>query len=133
MAQVSQITDQTASIKRQKIHRAPLEIARKIVALEEIISSDSTKSARDVVKILHLPNSTMHTWREKKAAKEDETAVFFATPAGSALLSRLLLATMYNNKCGASGICGVQEWLRNSELDQYVASSTGALQKFWLG
>ena len=66
------------------------------MALEEIISSDSTKSARDVVKILHLPNSTMHTWREKKAAKEDETAVFFATPAGSALLSRLLLATRRN-------------------------------------
>jgi hypothetical protein len=39
---------------------------------------------------------------------------------------------MYNNKCGASGICGVQESLRHSGLDKYVATSVGALQNFWL-
>ena len=39
---------------------------------------------------------------------------------------------MYNNKCGASGICGVQETLHIAGLNKYVANSIGALQNFWL-
>jgi hypothetical protein len=135
MTPVSQVTDQNAIIKRRKLHRAAPDISRKIAAFEEIIKVNSTKSERELVKLLKLPNSTMQTWRIQKKAKEaveDEIATFFATPSGSALLSRIVIAIMYNNKCGASGICGVKENLRHSGLDKYVATSMGALQNFWL-
>ena len=135
MAPVSQVSDQNAIIKRRKLHRAPPEIARKIVAFEEIISANSMKSERELVKLLNLPNSTMQTWRAQKIAKEvteDEVAIFFATPTGSVLLCRIAVAIMYNNKCGASGICGAQECLRHAGLDKYVATSSGVLQNFWM-
>lgn len=135
MTQVSQNTTQNASIKRHKIHRTSLEISRKIIAFEEIVRTDNKQSGRDITTLLHVPNSTMQTWRGKKMEKEameDEVTVFFATPAGSSLLSRIVLAIMYNNKCGASGICGAQEALRHSGLCKYVATSAGALQEFWL-
>ena len=76
----------------------------------------------------------MQTWRKECVAGkaiEDEVALFFAGPVGAMLLERIVLSIMYNNKCGASGICGVQECLRNSGLNKYVASSMGALQEFW--
>jgi len=135
MTQVSQNAIQNASIKRFKIHRTSPEVSRKIVAFEEIIRAENIKSSREITKLLSIPNSTMQTWREQKMAKwamDDEINMFFSTPAGSSLLFRIVLAIMYNNKCGASGICGVQESLHNSGLDKYVATSIGALQKFWL-
>lgn len=134
MTQASQNTDLKASTKQYKIHRTPHEISRKIIAFEEIVRADFKKSTREVTKLLHIPNSTMQTWQEQKTkitASDDEVAVFFATPTGSALLSRIVMAVMYNNKCGASRIRGVQECLFHAGLDKYVATSAGALQKFW--
>jgi hypothetical protein len=135
MALVCQVTDQNTTIKQRKLHRTSPDISRKIVAFDEIVKANNIKSERKVAKLLNLPNSTMQTWRAQKATKEameDEIATFFATPAGSTLLSRIVTAIMYNNKCGRSGICGAQEGLRNSGLDKYVATSAGALQNFWL-
>lgn len=132
---VSQNTTENTSKKRQKIHRTSSDISRKIIAFEEIAKANDTKSPREIIHILQLPYATVQTWRARKSAKEasaDEIDVFFATPVGSALLSRIVVSITYNNKCGASGICGVQETLRNAGLGKYVATSIGALQDLWL-
>lgn len=135
MDQVSHNTAENTTKKRHKIHRTSPDIARKIVAFEEIAKANDTKSPREIVRILQLPYATVQTWRARQSAKaagEDEIDTFFATPVGSALLSRIVLSITYNNKCGASGICGMQETLRNAGLNKYVATSIGALQDLWL-
>lgn len=134
MPSVSQNPDQKTSPKRHKIHRTHPEVSYKVIAFETILSEKQAKSEREINRLLNIPNSTMQTWRREGLAGkaiEDEVALFFASPAGAMLLHRIVLSIMYNNKCGASGICGVQECLRNSGLNKYVASSTGALQEFW--
>ncbi len=134
MTPVSQTTDQNSRKNRHKIHLAPQSISGKIVAFHVIADANNKKSAREIAELIQVPNSTMQTWRKQEALKNtagDEVSIFFATPTGSAFLHRMVVAIMYNNKCGASGICGAQECLRNSGLDKYVASSAGALQAFW--
>lgn len=89
---VSQTPDQKATAKRLKIHRASPEISRKIVAFEVIVNANSINSAREITKLLNIPNSTMQTWIKQKNSKNaEEIALFFSTPAGSALLQRLVL------------------------------------------
>src|SRR3989339_373956 len=134
MLSVSQNTDQKATSKRYKIHRVHPEVARKIIAFDTISEANHDKSAREISKLINIPNSTMQTWQKKFSVEEsmkDEISLFFASPSGACVLHRVVLAIMYNNKCGLSGIPGVQQCLRNAGLSKYVASSTGALQEFW--
>ncbi len=133
METVSKNTSQNTS-QKNKIHRAPLAISRKIVAFEEISVVNQEQSTRKISRLLNVPNSTMQTWVKQKtieASSEDEVRAFYATPTGKAFLERIVLAALYNNKCGKTGIPGMQEFLHNSGLNKYVASSTGALQEFW--
>lgn len=134
MASSSQNPDQKATLKRTKIHRAQPEVSSKIIAFQVISEENKDKSEREITKLLNIPNSTMQTWR-KDGTKEDagtnEVARFFKTAEGSTLLHRIVIAIMYNNKCGLSGIPGVQQCLRNAGLSTYIASSTGALHEFW--
>ena len=133
MKTLSQNTFQNTTLKN-KTHRLPSEISRKIVAFEEISNVNQNQSAREINRLLNIPNSTMQTWAKQKAieaSSEDEVRAFYATPSGKASLERIMLAALYNNKCGKTGIPGMQEFLHNSGLDKYVASSAGALQKLW--
>ena len=114
---------------------SPTQKSRKIITFQEVIQTGSFSSKREVSKLLYIPNSTMQIWVKQKNAlqnSKDIVGIFFATPEGSDLLKRIILASMYNNKCGASGILGVQEFLRHTGLNGYVASSDGALQAFWM-
>jgi uncharacterized protein with PIN domain len=134
MDSVSQNTDQKATPKRHKIHRSHPEVSRKIIAFETISEANQGKSAREISKLINIPNSTMQSWKENLSvdeAMEDEVSAFFRRPAGASVLHRITVSIMYNNKCGLSGILGAQQCLRNAGLSKYVASSTGALQKFW--
>ena len=93
MDQASQNAPQKAITKRHKTNRTSLNISRKIVAFEEIARANTTKSSRNIIELLHLPYSTMQTWRAQKTVKdamEDEVAAFFTTPAGNTLLSRIV-------------------------------------------
>ncbi len=133
METVSQNTSQNTTSKK-KTHRFSSEISRKIVTFEEISDVNQDQSAREINRLLNIPNSTMQTWRRQKAieaSSEDEVRAFYATSAGKAALEQIVLAALYNNKCGKTGIPGMQEFLYNSGLDKYVASSAGALQEFW--
>jgi Family of unknown function (DUF6399) len=123
-----------ATKKRCKIHRSRPAIARKIIAFQELTNlKQKKKSAREAADILEVPNSTMQSWREQQASnRENECAKFFSSPCGADFLAKNVMAVMKLMKCGPSGIQGMQEYLKNSGLDQFVASSEGALQKFWV-
>ncbi len=126
---------QNATAKRLKIHRSRPAIAQKIVALQELISLKyNKKSAREATNILEVPNSTMQSWRRQHMTRgpSPELRKFFTTPMGAMFLQRNVIAVMKLMKCGPGGIRGMQEYLRNTGLDFFIAASEGALQKFWV-
>ena len=88
-----------SAIDPKKVYRRPFEIACKIIAFQEIAKADSTKSARDIAKILDVPNTSMQTWRRQGSLQdshEDEISAFLSTVAGQTHLARILNASMYN-------------------------------------
>jgi hypothetical protein len=134
MTIISANTIQNATTKRRKVHRAQPTIARKIIAFQELITLEKQKkSEREAAILLEVPNSTMQSWREQKnyLGVPVELVFFFSTPVGADFLQRLVMAAMKLMKCGPGGIRGMQEYLCNSGLNHFVASSEGALQSFW--
>ena len=135
MEQVSINRTQSTSQKKYKTSRSSLEMSYKIIAFEEIANANPEQSARQITRLLNIPNSTMQSWRENKTIVEEnlesEIAVFLTTLAGQKHLNQVVLAAMYNAKCGRSGLNGMQDFLRHSGLDKHVASSMGTLQNFW--
>ena len=127
-------TLQNATASYRKVHRTQPAIARKIIAFQELINLEKKKkSAKEAADLLEVPNSTMQSWREQESLQKVpiELKSFFSTPVGAVFLQRLVIAAMKLLKCGPGGIRGMQEFLRNSGLDLFVASSEGALQSFW--
>ena len=127
--------DNNTKIHRSKIHRTQPIIARKIIAFQELINlTHHKKSAREAANLLEVPNSTMQSWRNQTNCLEapKELAEFFSTPVGAEFLQRNVMSVMKLMKCGPGGTRGMQEYLRNSRLDYFVASSEGALQDFWV-
>jgi hypothetical protein len=134
MNSVSTSITQNSITKRTKIHRSRPAIAQKVVAFQELISLEhNKKSAREAANLLEVPNSTLQSWRSQSPQEEASQLVeFFATPVGSNFLQKNVIAVMKLMKCGSSGIRGMQEYLRHSGLDSFVAPSEGALQNFWV-
>ena len=125
---------QNATLKKHKVHRSQPTIARKVVAFEELINLEkSKKSAREAAELLEIPNSTMQSWRNQTSHRQvrKELVEFFSTPVGADFLQRNTMAVMKLMKCGPGGTRGMQEYLRNSGLHNFVASSEGAIQSFW--
>lgn len=134
MQPVSDKTIQHSTSKYSKIHRAPPIIARKIVAFQELINLERhKKSDREAAELLEIPNSTMQSWRKQTSYRQapKELVEFFSTPVGADFLQKNTMAVMKLMKCGPGGTRGMQEYLRNSGLDHFVASSEGAIQGFW--
>jgi hypothetical protein len=134
MQPVSDNTIQHSSSKYSKIHRARPIIARKIVAFQELINLERhKKSDREAAELLEIPNSTMQSWRKQTNCQQasKELIEFFSTPVGADFLQKNTMAVMKLMKCGPGGIRGMQEYLRNSGLDNFVASSEGAIQALW--
>lgn len=125
-------TDQNTNKIRFKVHRSPLAISRKVIAFQELINLNSNKkTAREAAHILEVPNSTMQSWEAKRSKyQSNEAACFFGTPCGAAYLKKIVLAAHEMTHFGSGGIRTLQQFLRHSELDQFVASSEGALQQF---
>jgi hypothetical protein len=134
MQPVSILTSQEATKKHQKIHRLPSVISRKVVACQELLNVEHKKlSARKAAELLNVPNSTMQSWIQQINSDKllSDLAKFLSTPTGSDFLQRSIITVMKLLKCGPSGIRGMQEYLRNTGLAHFVASSEGALQNFW--
>ena len=134
MHSLSDNTIQYSTPKYSKIHRTQPIIARKVVAFQELINLERhKKSAREAAELLEIPNSTMQSWRNQTSHRQapKELVEFFSTPVGADFLQRNTIAVMKLMKCGPGGTRGMQEYLRNSGLDNFVASSEGAIQSFW--
>lgn len=133
MHPLSDNTIQYSTPKYSKIHRTQPIIARKVVAFQELINLERhKKSAREAAELLEIPNSTMQSWRNQTSHRQapKELVEFFSTPVGADFLQRNTMAVMKLMKCGPGGTRGMQEYLRNSGLDNFVASSEGAIQAF---
>lgn len=125
---------QNATTNSPKIYRSRPVIARKITAFQELITLQRHRqSARQAADFLEVPNSTMQSWQKRCSSQKvpRELKEFFSTPVGADYLQRNILAVMKLMKCGPCGIRGMQEYLRLTQLDHFVASSEGALQDFW--
>lgn len=133
MNTVSSEIKQKATIKNHRVHRTQPAIARKIIAFQELVNLErSKKSEREATGILEVPNSTMQSWRSSKKTPEgiSELTEFFSTISGVTFLQRVVMAAYQVTHFGYGGIRALQEFLCLSKLDQFVASSEGALQAF---
>lgn len=133
MAIESPIDHQNASAKRRKAHRSRPLIADKVVAFNVLTRLEHRKrTAREAAAILEVPNSTMQSWRAQKLTSHTppEWEEFLSRPSGAEFLQRCVMAAHQVTHYGPSGIQGLQEYLRLSGLDRFVAASNGALQAF---
>lgn len=134
MNTVSSISSEKATSKCRKIHRPLSVISRKIVAFDALANLQYTvRSTREISAILEVPNSTMCSWRAHKSSSNallDPLGEFLETPSGAEHLQRLVTAAVLVIEYGSSGVRGLQEYLHHSGLDQYVASSNGALHDY---
>jgi len=106
-----------------------LEAASKLAAYEQLLPEGA--SERERADTVGVPRATLRSWQSGRAEETDEVARFFETPAGIALLHRVVLAAIVTIRLmGAGGIRMVQMFLRLSGLSRYVASSYGALQSY---
>jgi hypothetical protein len=131
MESVSASITENATKKRSKVHRSRPEIVRKVIAFQEIVNlTHNKRSGREAAHFLEVPNATMQSWM-KRDNSNTALGQFFSTPSGADFLQRNVMAVMKLMKCGPCGIRGMQEYLLNSGLGCFVASSEGALQDFW--
>jgi hypothetical protein len=75
----------------------------------------------------------MRSWKAQEqspAEPSPELTEFFSTPHGLKFLQKMVAAAMFVIEYGSSGVRGTQEYLHLSGVDQFVASSYGALQAY---
>jgi hypothetical protein len=133
MMPVSTKALENAIKKRPKIHRSRQEISSKVVAFQQLTSLNRNQlSERQAAALLEVPFSTMHSWKTQANAQavDPELREFIATPVGQKFLNRLVSSAHMTIRYGHGGIRGLQEFLRLSKLNNFVASSTGALHAF---
>ena len=133
MEPVSSIPSEKSTFKSRRIHRNRVDISKKIVAFDVLASlQHTTRSSREISSILEVPNSTMRSWKGQTAFPESNSELqgFFATPCGALFLQQAVTAAIFVIEYGPSGIRGTQEYLRLSGLDQFVATSNGALHDY---
>ncbi len=133
MKLVSLTSAEIARKKRFKLHRSGQEKACKIVAFQQLTSlKQSQISKRKAAALLEVPFSTMKSWKPQKSCQElePELVEFISTPGGQKFLSRLIASAFMAIRYGHGGIRAIQEFLQLSKLDNFVASSTGALHAY---
>lgn len=133
MDSLSSNDTQNTTKKRVKISRTRQETSSKIIAFDVLSSLKHTKrSKRSITQLLEVPNSTMQSWIASKDVHDvsDEVEVFLSTACGAKFLQRIVLAAYQSIHFGCGGLRSLQEFLRLSQLSQFVASSEGALHDF---
>jgi hypothetical protein len=92
----------------------------------------SPLSSRQAAKAAGIPHTTLHYWqqRQQRLDASPERVAFFDSPAGLALLQRLLLALhLVFQQHGIAGLRPLCLFLQLSQLDRFVASSYGSQQQ----
>lgn len=131
MEPLSSIPSEKSTFKSRRIHRDRVDISKKIVAFDVLASlQDTTRSSREISSILEVPNSTMRSWQSQQISLESPLQDFFSTPQGAQFFQQAVTAAILVIEYGPSGVRGTQEYLRLSGLDQFVATSNGALHDY---
>lgn len=124
---------ENATKKRFKLHRSGQERASKIVAFRQLTSlKQSPLSKRQAAALLEVPFSTMKSWEIQERCQEldPQLVEFISTLAGQKFLNRLVASAYIAIRYDHGGIRAIQEFLQLSKLDNFVASSTGALHAY---
>ena len=111
-------------------NRPRLVIAEKMAKYDSAIQAG--QSQRCVAEELDIPRSTLQRWLEKRESIDADPTVtaFFESPAGTAILHRLILAAhLVITLMGGNGVRLVCMFLELTGLNRYVANSYGAQQK----
>lgn len=133
MEPISLIVAEKATTKRSKIHRDRPTIASKVIAFQELTSSEDCKmSARKATALLNIPNSTLQAWYAQKPSGGLPSVIeqAFADPEGAIFLKKIIMAIHYQAHYGAHGVRGMAQFLQHTGLNHVVASSYGPLYKF---
>lgn len=133
MTQVSTNLLANATKKHPKLHRSRQEISSKVIAFRQLTSLKRNQmSERQAASLLEVPFSTMHSWKtqENNQGIEPELTEFISTPVGQKFLNRVISSAHMTIRYGHGGIRGLQEFLQLSQLNNFVASSEGALHAF---
>lgn len=121
----------TSSSKKvtTKIHRPREIVSRKWMAYQELTSSETSYSHRVAAKVLNVPRSTFQHWCASHI-QEDELDRFFSSPIGVNILHRIVSAAHFVIQFRNCGSRSLQEFLKLSQLEKWVAHSTGAVHNF---
>ena len=122
-----------ATKKISKISRSRTKIANKVIAFEEILSSNrGSMSERGASKLVDVPNSTMQSWRIKKSSAQicPELNEFLSGAVGQKFIHTLFMAVYIVVHYGCGGVRALKDFLHLSKLNLFIASSEGALQAF---
>lgn len=129
---LSQIT--TAADPCQDSYRWPRQLLA--TASDRAHDPDTHISQRLLAEDLGVPRSTLGYWlrRDTPPGVDPNLARFLRSSPGQAFLRRLYLALFLAFSFSApAGLRCLQRFLRHTQLDSFVASSTGALQLFASG
>ena len=114
----------------QKLFRSSALIAIKRIAYSELMRPENNMSQRRACKLIRIPRGTFQRWMQRPVPSHChilQEHEFFSSPEGTICLHRIVLAAAQTIRYGSKGIRGIQEFLEMSELNLWIASSTGAL------
>lgn len=114
----------------QKLFRSSALIAIKRIAYSELMHPENNMSQRRACKLIRVSRGTFQRWMQRPVPSHChilQEHEFFSSPEGTICLHRIVLAAAQTIRYGSKGIRGIQEFLEMSELNLWIASSTGAL------
>jgi hypothetical protein len=113
----------------KKPHHPRALVAKKWTAFQELTGPEIGYSRRLAAKTLRIPRTTFQNWNSSKI-KEDELDQFFLSEIGLETLHRIICAADFVIQFRECGSRGLQEFIRLSKLDRWIANSIGATHNF---
>ncbi len=107
-----------------------LKIAFNVVSFEK--AQENAISQRQFSRQNDIPRSTLQGWIAcKKSIKADPQVISFCeSPKGAQFIHEIYSSALYEfNQSGSAGIRRISNFIKNSPLKPFIASSFGAIQK----
>lgn len=104
-------------------------ISKKRIAYQELTGSETNYNHRTAAKILKIPRTTFQYWSSWNY-QTDEADSFFNSPIGLTMLHQITAAAYFVISYRNDGIRGLQEFIRLSGLQKWMAFSIGAAHDF---
>jgi hypothetical protein len=124
----------TESISPEKKTRTYKKLGRKTEATSLQDLEHSSKTQQEIAEQHAVPRTTLQSWLYRNRGMQEqinpEVVAFYESPVGLAHLHQLMTSLLYTfHKASGCGLPTIQEFLKCSQLDQFVAKSIGALHK----